>query len=113
MFRIPVPRVTQALLVSAVASGSLLLSACGSQASSSSAAAPSPTPVKAAAVSAKTVERGDMQQTLAYSGDIRAREQISVLPKASGRIEKVLVDVGSSVKAGDTIASLEQDSAQI
>src|SRR6185503_5360337 len=48
-----------------------------------------------------------------YSGDIRAREQISVLPKASGRVERLLVDIGSRVKAGDTLAVLEQDSAEI
>src|SRR5262249_18270553 len=57
--------------------------------------------------------RGDIQQSLSYSGDIRAREQISVLPKSTGRIEKVLVDVGSRVNAGDTLAVLEQDSAEI
>ena len=36
-----------------------------------------------------------------------------MLPKSTGRIEKVLVDVGSKVQAGDTLALLEQDSAQI
>jgi len=72
-----------------------------------------PTPVPAAPVTAQTASRGVIQQTLSYSGDIRAREQVSVLPKNSGRVERMLVDVGSKVKAGDTIATLEQESAQI
>src|SRR5262249_60049913 len=67
----------------------------------------------AAPVSAQVASRGDIQQTLAYSGDIRAREQISVLPKATGRVDRMLIDVGSQVKAGDTLAVLEQDNAQI
>jgi HlyD family secretion protein len=61
-------------------------------------------------VSADTVQRGDIQHKLAYSGEIRARQQISVLPKASGRVEQVLVDTGAEVKAGDTLAVLDQDS---
>jgi multidrug efflux pump subunit AcrA (membrane-fusion protein) len=60
-------------------------------------------------VSADTVKRGDTQQTLALSGEVRAREQISVIPKASGRVEQLLVDSGAEVKAGDTIAVLDQD----
>src|SRR5215469_15749776 len=89
----------------------LILSACGQRPAAT--AAPSPTAVPAAAVTAQTATRTDIQQTLSYSGDIRARQQISVLPKASGRVDSMLVDVGSRVKAGDTLAVLEQDSAQI
>jgi RND family efflux transporter MFP subunit len=65
------------------------------------------------AVPAAAVTRGDIQQTLSLSGDVRAKDQITVLPKASGRVEQVLVDVGTSVHAGDTIAQLESDSPQI
>src|SRR5262249_25870595 len=90
---------------------SLVLTACGPRPVTN--AAPTPTAVPAAAVTAQTATHSDIQQTLAYSGDIRARQQISVLPKASGRVETVLVDVGNRVKAGDTLATLEQDSAQI
>lgn len=74
---------------------------------------PAPTVVAATAVSADTARRTDIQQSLSYTGDIRAREQISVVPKSSGRVQQVLVDTGSQVKAGDSLAVLEQDSAQI
>jgi HlyD family secretion protein len=65
------------------------------------------------AVSAAPVRRGDIQQALSYSGDVRARDQVSVLPKASGRIQQLLVDTGSSVRTGDTLAILDQSSAQL
>src|SRR6202011_6000240 len=44
---------------------------------------------------------------------VRAKDQITVLPKASGRVQQVLVDVGAQVRAGDTIAQLESDSPEI
>ena len=73
-----------------------------------------PTAVPAGrAVSAEPARRGDIQQTLSYSGDVRARDQISVLPKASGRIQQLLVDTGSSVNTGDTLAILDQTNAQL
>jgi HlyD family secretion protein len=65
------------------------------------------------AVSAEPVRRGDIRQTLSYSGDVRARDQISVLPKASGRIQQLLVDTGSDVTTGDTLAILDQTNAQL
>jgi multidrug efflux pump subunit AcrA (membrane-fusion protein) len=99
------------LLVGGALASILLLGACGQKPSAAPAAAP--TPVPASPVTAQTATRGVIQQTLSYSGDIRAREQVSVLPKNSGRVERMLVDVGSKVKAGDTIATLEQESAQI
>ncbi len=89
----------------------LLLSACSAQPATKPTLAPPPPP--AARVSAETVRRGDIQQTLSYGGDIHAPEQISVLPRASGRVDQILVDVGSRVDAGDTLAILDQDGAYI
>ncbi len=64
-------------------------------------------------VPAVPAQRGDIRQTLSFSGDVRARDQITVLPKASGRVQRVLVDIGASVHTGDVIAELEQDSPEI
>ena len=61
---------------------------------------------------AAPAQRGDIQQTLSYSGNVQAKDQITVLPKATGRVEQVLVDIGSPVHAGDVIAELEQDLAR-
>ncbi len=67
----------------------------------------------AISVPAAAAQRGDIQQTISYSGNVQAKDQITVLPKATGRVEQVLVDVGSSVHTGDVIAELEQDSPEI
>ena len=97
---------SRSLLLGFGLSGMLVLAACGSPQAAGQAgtATPAPKAAPASPVAADTARRGDIQQSLAYSGDIRAREQISVLPKASGRVEKVLVDIGTRVKAGDTLA---------
>src|SRR5437660_10785188 len=94
------------LMLGGVLASSLLLAACQQTAKPTAAPAAPPLPP----VTAEPAHRGDIQQALAYSGDIRAKSQINVLPKATGRIENLLVDVGSSVKAGETIAVLDQDS---
>jgi multidrug efflux pump subunit AcrA (membrane-fusion protein) len=100
------------LLVGTTLASTLLIAACG-QSAPSAAPAAAPTAAPAAPVAADTARRAPIQQSLAYSGDIRAREQVSVLPKSTGRIERLAVDVGSRVKAGDVLATLDQDSAQL
>ena len=65
-------------------------------------AAPVSPPAVAAAVSVKTatVAAGPIAASLTYSADVRSASQVSVVPKASGRIEALSVDVGSRVKQG-------------
>jgi HlyD family secretion protein len=88
----------------------LVISACGPQAAPATPTPTTPTPI---AVAAANVARGDIQQTLTFSGEVRARQQISVMPKASGRVEQLLVDTGAQVKGGDTIAVLDQDNPRM
>ena len=78
------------LLLTGALAGTLLVAACGPKPAATPAAAPPPPP--AAPVTADAATRAAIQQTLSYSGDIRAREQVSVLPKVSGRVGKVLVE---------------------
>lgn len=70
------------------------------------AAGPTPTP-RPAVVDVATVKRGSIESTLTYSGSVQASLQINVVPKISGRIQKLNVSVGSVVKAGDVIAELD------
>lgn len=86
----------------------MLAAGCGPLANTGSSAQ-----AQAISVPAVAVQRGQIQQTAAYSGDVRATEQITVLPKASGRVQRVLVDLGSTVHAGDVLAELEQASPEI
>lgn len=56
-------------------------------------------------------EQGQLTSALTFTGDVRAVSQVNVMPKATGRIERLRVDVGSRVRVGDTIA--EMDSATL
>src|ERR1700687_4596506 len=95
-------------LIGGVLASTLVAAGCGP------VAAPAAShQAQAITVPAAAAQRGEIQQTLAYSGDVRAREQITVLPKASGRVQRVLVDLGSAVHAGDVLAELEQESPEI
>jgi multidrug efflux pump subunit AcrA (membrane-fusion protein) len=53
----------------------------------------------ALSVAAATATRGDIQQTLSFSGDVRAQNQITVLPKASGRVEALAVGLQGLAQA--------------
>ena len=82
------------LALSGALAATLLISACsGSATPEQSTQRQAPTiPVTAA-----HVERGTIEQSLAYSGDIRASGQVTVFAKGTGRVERVLVDVESVV----------------
>src|SRR5258708_32460215 len=99
---------TRLNVLAGIVAVSVLVAGCGPLANTGSS-----TQAQAVSVPATTVQRGEIQQTIAYSGDVRAREQITVLPKASGRVQRVLVDLGTPVHAGDVLAELEQDSPEI
>ncbi len=99
------------LAAAGIAASALLLGACGPRSAAPATSAPA-TP-RAMDISAATVQRGNIQQTLDLSGDLRATQQVNVAPKGAGRLEQVLVDSGASVKAGDVIAQLDQDTAQV
>src|SRR5690242_14878527 len=93
-----------------VASATVFAAGCGPLPVPGGSTASQPPAITVPAASAL---RGDIRQTLTYSGNVQARNQITVLPKASGRVQQVLVDVGASVHAGDVLAELEQDSPEI
>ncbi len=83
-------------------------------ADASSAAASQPSSVSTPSQTVPLVKTavaidGQVTSSLTYSGEVKAATQVSVLPKGSGRIEKLLVDVGSRVKQGDPIAELDAD----
>jgi len=65
-------------------------------------------------VSVKTAQatEGPISAGLSYTGDVAAVSQVAVLPKATGRIEKLNVDVGSKVEKGDVIAQLDASALQ-
>lgn len=56
-----------------------------------------------------TVEVGDIALIYSYAGNLLAKDQINILPAASGRIESVLVEVGDEISKDDPIATIERD----
>jgi RND family efflux transporter MFP subunit len=52
------------------------------------------------------VELGEIIQSLKYSGDIIAEQEVNVFSKIPDRIEKFYVDEGDAVKKGDPIARI-------
>ena len=56
------------------------------------------TPVEVA-----TVEKGDISLIYSYAGNLQSKDEVTVLPAASGRVESVLVEVGDEVKAGVSV----------
>ncbi len=97
------------LFLSSAVGAALLLAACSSPSSSTSTAAPA---IPAVTVSVAQATQTTILQTQSYTGDLRAPGQVSVLPKAAGMIQAMAVDVGSQVKAGDTLAVLDSATAQ-
>lgn len=66
----------------------------------------------ATAVRTAMVAEGQISASLSYTGDLKAGAQVSLLPKASGRLERMAVEVGTRVKKGDVIAELETANLQ-
>ena len=54
-----------------------------------------------------TVSTKDMPQVVQITGNVKANNDIQVLPKSPGRVTNVYVDVGSIVKAGQVLATVE------
>ena len=73
---------------SALAIAALALAAC----TRGPAPAPNaqPTTVKQVAVNAAPVKRADIASTLSYTGDVKSQATLNVVPKVTGRIEKLL-----------------------
>lgn len=53
------------------------------------------------------VEQRDIRFSVPAAGEISPAEQVSVKPEINGRIEKLPVDIGDEVKAGDLLFSLD------
>jgi len=54
-----------------------------------------------------TVERGNIESTVSATGTILPEAQVTLTFKGTGRVEKVLVKRGDTVRAGDMLARLE------
>lgn len=55
----------------------------------------------------ETVARGDIENLVTATGTIQPRDYVDVGAQVSGQLEKLHVDVGSDVKAGDLLAEID------
>lgn len=68
--------------------------------------------VRRVTVNLAQARTGLVGERLLLTGALKPKEQVDVNPKATGRVEKILVNVGDRVKVGDLIAELEDDELQ-
>jgi HlyD family secretion protein len=53
------------------------------------------------------VVRGDLQGILTFTAELAAKGQVAIVPRVVARLDKLDVEVGSRVRAGDTLAELD------
>ncbi|MBI1283150.1 MAG: efflux RND transporter periplasmic adaptor subunit [Thiobacillus sp.] len=82
------------------------LSACGRD-------APPPPPADIRPVRAEQVGMQSGRSNTQYSGEVRARYETDLAFRVAGRVQTRLVEVGSQVKAGQVIATLDPQDYQL
>jgi RND family efflux transporter MFP subunit len=63
----------------------------------------------AVAVEIVPVEKASIQEIGSYAGSLYPLSEFVLAPKISGRLEKIFVDIGDTVKGGQLVAVLEDD----
>ena len=85
------------------------LAACSDQSSAASAQAASKAPdAPVVDVAVARAARGTIESALEFSGTLAARTRVGVKPKLPGRLDRVLVDMGDRVTAGQVVATLDR-----
>ena len=59
-------------------------------------------------ITSALVVQGNIAATLVYSGNVQARSTVNVVPKITGRVERLYVDIGDEVRQGEVIAELDR-----
>jgi RND family efflux transporter MFP subunit len=90
----------------------ILLAAAGiaSSKDATTATAEAQTAAAAPTVDVATVRatHGTVQSTVEFSGTLAPRTRVGVKPKLPGRLERVFVDIGDRVAAGQVIATIDR-----
>ncbi|GHV75887.1 hypothetical protein AGMMS49942_07080 [Spirochaetia bacterium] len=55
------------------------------------------------------ISRGTLEKTVSASGSLKPVSTVKVLPRMSGKVEKIFTDYNAEVKAGDVLAELNTD----
>lgn len=96
----------KSLLAAAGAVALLASAACSGGSANPQAAAPvAAPPTDVAAVKAQS---GTIEAALELSGNLAPRARVGVKPRVPGALERVLVDIGTAVREGETIATVDR-----
>ena len=100
------------LMLGLLSTLSLMVTACAPLVSQSVQAAEPPEkvpmpPRAATSVQVAKVTRADISIVYSYAGTLHAKQTVSIVPVASGRVQSVLVAAGDRLKAGDPIAVVD------
>jgi len=68
---------------------------------------------KAASYEFTDIRRGTLERTVSSSGTINPVATVKVLPRMSGKVEKVFVDYNDTVRKGDILAELNTDTLRL
>lgn len=96
-------------LIAVVAAAAMVSAACGGD-SASAAADPAAAPVAAPPIDVPVVKATvkSIESALEISGTLAAKSRVGLKPKLPGRLERVLVDVGDRVSAGQAVATIDR-----
>lgn len=83
------------------------LAACGPASQSQPGTGGTPQAAQGLPVSTAKVTRDTIASQANYGGSIQPKSQVAILPRAAGRVVKLPVDTGATVKAGDLLAELD------
>ena len=98
-------KVSRSLFVLAAGTALSFTVACSGPAAPEAAA---PVPVPAIDVQAVTAQAGAIEAALELSGNLAPRARVGVKPRVPGALERVLVDIGASVREGQTVATIDR-----
>jgi RND family efflux transporter MFP subunit len=88
-----------------------LAASCSGESGTTTAAAETPASAPAGSIVDVAVARasvGKIESALEISGTLAARSRVGVQPKLPGRLERVLVDIGARVAAGQVVATIDR-----
>jgi len=103
-------------MIVAIALGGLLLfrlyQQLGGNAASAGPKGPGGSGSRAQSVEATVSEIGTIRERVSLVGSLRAKHQVQVTPRVSGRLLEIRVDRGDTVRTGQVIARIEDDEIQ-
>lgn len=87
---------------------SVTLWSCQEQSSADTASAAEPAEEKSIPVKTEIIEFSMVEHSIEYTGNLVAKEEVYFAPATPGRIEKIFVEVGDRVKAGQVLVEMDK-----